>query len=192
MERPSNNYTDQMSVNPRHQTLIRTWTRHRVWFLLSAMLVCQARGYSQLGPQPPCGKEPVPPYPGLDDSAIAKSWSKSEFGRDWKPPACTGWAAVGFTTLVTTVARFHQTSGAEGSLRHIGAISKLAGMRYWSTTHKRWQTLIVDAYALTGSQPSQRREDFAPEEMKEGKVLYYVQVDNLSGKATYRMHIVEA
>jgi len=29
-------------------------------------------------------------------------------------------------------------------------------------------------------------------EMKEGKVLYYVQVDNLSGKATYRMHIVEA
>ena len=192
MERPSNNYTDQMSVNPRHQTLIRTWTRHRVWFLLSAMLVCQARGYSQLGPQPPCGKEPVPPYPGLDDSAIVKSWSKSEFGRDWKPPACTGWAAMGFTTLVTTVARFHQTSGAEGSLRHIGAISKLAGMRYWSTTHKRWQTLIVDAYALTGSQPSQRREDFAPEEMKEGKVLYYVQVDNLSGKATYRMHIVEA
>ena len=181
-----------MSVNPRHQTLIRTWTRHRVWFLLSAMLVCQARGYSQLGPQPPCGKEPVPPYPGLDDSAIAKSWSRSEFGRDWKPPACTGWAAMGFTTLVTTVARFHQTSGAEGSLRHIGAISKLAGMRYWSTTHKRWQTLIVDAYALTGSQPSQRREDFAPEEMKEGKVLYFEQTDNLSGKGIYRMHIAEA
>jgi len=41
-------------------------------------------------------------------------------------------------------------------------------------------------------QPRQRREDFTPEEMKEGKVLYYVQVDNLSGKATYRMHIVEA
>ena len=192
MERPSNNYTVQMSVNPRHQTLIRTWTRHCVWFLLSAMLVCQARGYSQLGPQPPCGKEPVPPYPGLNDSAIAKSWSRSEFGRDWKPPACTGWAAMGFTTLVTTVARFHQTSGAEDLLRHIGAISELAGMRYWSTTYKRWQTLIVDAYALTGLQPSQRREDFMPEEMKEGKVLYYVQVDNLSGQATYRMHIVEA
>ena len=77
-------------------------------------------------------------------------------------------------------------------LRHIGAISELAGMRYWSTTHKQWQTLIVDAYALTGLQPSQRRQDFTPEEMKEGKVLYYVQVDNLSGKATYRMHIVEA
>jgi hypothetical protein len=193
--RPSasgNNYAGQRSPDPRHQTLIRTWTRHLVWLLLSVMLLCPARGYSQLGPEPPCGKEPVPAYPGLDDWAIAKSWSKSEFGRDWKPPACTGWAAVGFTTLVTTVARFQHTSEAEGLLRHIGAISELAGMRYWSTTRKQWRTLIVDAYALTGLQPSQRRKDFTPEEMKEGKVLYYVQVDNLSGKATYRLHIVEA
>jgi hypothetical protein len=65
-------------------------------------------------------------------------------------------------------------------------------MRYWSTTHKQWQTLIVDAYALTGSQSGQRREDFTSDEMKEGKVLYFEQVDNLSGKAVYRMHIVEA
>ena len=43
----------------------------------------------QLGPQPPCGKEPIPPYPGLDDLANVKSWSKSDFGSDWKPPACT-------------------------------------------------------------------------------------------------------
>jgi len=156
------------------------------------MLLCQAHGYAQFGPQPPCGKEPVPPYPGLDDSAIVKSWSKSDFGRDWRPPACTGWGEVGFTTLVTTAARFRHTSEAEGLLRHIGAISELAGTRYWSTTHKRWQTLIVDAYALTGLQPGQRRANFTPDEMKEGNVLYYQQVDNLSGKAIYRMHIAEA
>jgi len=189
---PGNNYAGQMSPDPRHETLVRTWTWHLVRFVLSAMLLCQAHGYAQLRPQPPCGKEPVPSYPGLDDSAIVKSWSKSDFGRDWRPPACTGWAAVGFTTLVTTVARFRHTSGAEGLLRHIGAISELAGMRYWSTTHKQWQTLIVDAYAMTGLQPSQRREDFTPDEMKEGTVLYFEQVDNLSGKAIYRMHIAEA
>ena len=148
--------------------------------------------YGQVGPQPPCGKEPVPPYPGLDDSAIVKSWSKSDFGHDWRPPPCTGWAALGFTTLVTTEARFRHTSEAEGLLRHIGAISALAGMRYWSTTHKQWRTLIVDAYALTDLEPGQRREDFTPEEMKEGNVLYFEQVDNLSGKAIYRMHIAEA
>jgi hypothetical protein len=146
----------------------------------------------QPGPQPPCGKEPIPPYPGLDDPANVKSWSKSEFGRDWRPPVCSGWAAVGFSTLVTTVARFRQTSETEGLLRHIGAISELTGLRYWSTTHKQWQTLVVEAYALTGVHPGHRREDFTPDEMKEGKVLYFQQVDNLSGKAIYRMHIVEA
>jgi hypothetical protein len=50
----------------------------------------------------------------------------------------------------------------------------------------------VDAYALTGLQHGQRREDFTLAEMKEGKVLYFEQVDNLSGKAMYRMHIAEA
>jgi hypothetical protein len=79
----------------------------------------------------------------------------------------------------------------EGLLRHFGAISDLSGMRYWSTTHKQWQTLIVDAYALTGSQPGQRREDFTLDEMKEGKIVYFEQADNLSGKAIYRMHVAE-
>ena len=65
-------------------------------------------------------------------------------------------------------------------------------MRYWSTTHQQWETLIVDAYALTGSQTGQRRGDFLPDEMKEGTVLYYEQVDNRSGKEVYRMHIAEA
>jgi hypothetical protein len=179
-----------MDADPRYETPARTW--HSVWFVLPAMLLWHACGYAQLGPQPPCGKEPVPPYPRLDDSAIVKSWSKSDFGSEWRPPACTGWADVGFTELVTTVARFRHTSDAEGLLRHIGSISELAGMRYWSTTHKQWQTLIVDAYALSGLQSGQRREDFTPDEMKAGTALYFEQVDNLSGKAIYRMHIAEA
>jgi hypothetical protein len=180
-----------MSPDQRHRTLVRIWTGHRARFVLAVMLLCQAHGYAQLGPQPPCGKEPVSPYPGLDDSAIVKSWNKSDLGPDWRPPACTGWTTMGFTTLVTTIARFRYTSEAEGLLRHFGAISELTGMRYWSTTHKQWQTLIVDAHALTGLQPSQRREDFTPDEIREGKILYFEQVDNLSGKAIYRMHIEE-
>ena len=65
-------------------------------------------------------------------------------------------------------------------------------MRYWSTTQKEWQTLIVDAYALTGLQSGQRREDFTSDEMKEGTLVYYEQVDNRSGKEVYRIHIAEA
>ena len=155
------------------------------------MLLCQAHGYAQSGPQPPCGMDPVPPYPGLNDSPTVKSWSESAFGHDWKPPACTGWSEAGFSTLVTTVARFRYTSGAEGLLRHIGAISELEGVRYWSTTHQQWQTLIVEAHAATASRPNRSRLDFAPDEMQEGKVLYLEQADNLSGAANYRMHIAE-
>jgi hypothetical protein len=161
-------------------------------FVFSVILLCQAHGYAQSGPQPPCGKESVPPYAALDNSPSVKFWSESDFGRDWRPPACTAWNGVGFAALVTTVARFRYTSGAEGLLRHIGAISALTGVRYWSTTHQRWQTLIEDAHALTGSQSGQRRQDFTPDEMKEGKVLYFEQVDNLSGKGIYRMRIAEA
>jgi hypothetical protein len=181
-----------MSADQRRETHVRTWTWHGVRFVFLTTLLCQAHVHAQSGPQPPCGAEPVPPYPGLDDSATLKSWSKSDFGRDWAPPACTGWNTVGFTTLVTTVARFRHTSEAEGLLRHIGAILELAGMRYWSTSHQQWQTLVVDAHALTGLEPGQRREDFTPDEMKDGKVLYFEQTDNLTGKSTYRMHVAEA
>jgi len=189
---PGTTYDGQMSADPSHETLARPWTGRRARLVLLAMLLCQAHGYARSGPQPPCGKEPVPPYPVLDDPAIVKPWSKSVLGLNWRPPACIGWAAVGFTTLVTVVARFRDTSDATGVLRHIGAISELAGTRYWSTTHKQWQTLIVAAYALTGGPPGQRREDFSPDEMKDGKVLYFEQADNLAGKAVFRMHIAEA
>jgi len=164
--------------------------------VLWAALFAQAIAYAQSGPQPPCGSEPVPVWPALDESASARStvklWSRADFGRVWKPPACTGWTAAGFTTLVTTAARFRYAQGSEGLLRHIGAISELAGMRYWSVTHQQWQTLIPEAWALTDAQSGRRREDFTVAEMKRGTLLYFDQVDNLTGKGTYRMRVSEA
>ena len=157
-----------------------------------AILLFQAPGYAQAGPQPPCGEATVPAYPGLDSSPNVRSWSASDFGRDWTPPACTGWAAPGFSSLVTTVARFRYASGMDGLLRRIGAISELTGTRYWSTTHQQWQTLILSAHALTGWQAGRQRPDFTPDEMRRGAVLYLEQADNLSGTAIYRMHLAEA
>ncbi len=80
----------------------------------------------------------------------------------------------------------------EELLRQNGAVSQLAGMRYWSTTHKSWETLIPDAYAVTSERGNERRKDFTLEELKAGSVLYFEQVDNLSGKAIFRLHIAEA
>ena len=65
-------------------------------------------------------------------------------------------------------------------------------MRYWSTTHKRWQMLIVDAYALSGPDCDRRRRDFSQDEVAEGEYLYFHQEDNLSGKANYRLRIRSA
>jgi hypothetical protein len=40
----------------------------------------------QTGPMPPCGMEPIPAYPDVNEQAVVKSWSKSDLGRDWTPP----------------------------------------------------------------------------------------------------------
>jgi hypothetical protein len=175
--------------------ILRTTTalpRVRAALTASALLFVLPAVPPQGGPQPPCGRAPIPSYPALGEPAVVTSWSKADFGNDWIPPACTGWTDVGFTTLVTTVARFRQTARAEEVLRRVGAISELTGMRYWSIGHKKWQTLVVDAYALTGAESAQRRADFTSGEVKQGEVLYFEQVDNLSGKAVYRLHIAEA
>jgi hypothetical protein len=160
--------------------------------VFAAILCGEASTRADTVPQPPCGSATFPPYPDLEKSPAARVWDRAESGRDWTPPACTGWTDSGFTTLVVTVARFRHASGVEGLLRRIGAISELAGIRYWSTTHKRWQTLIINAHALSEAAGDRRREDFSPGEMAEGKSLYFQQEDNLSGKAIYRMRIRSA
>ncbi len=160
--------------------------------LLTAILCCQAFAQADSGPLPPCGTDTLPPYPDLDSSPTVKVWDRAELGRDWIPPACTGWSEPGFSTLVATAARFHYGSGAEGLLRHIGAISALTGMRYWSTTRKGWHTLILSAYALSGPTEDQRRKDFSSDEMLEGRTFYFHQEDNLSGKAVYQLRLVKA
>jgi hypothetical protein len=161
--------------------------------LLFPTLLCfQAFALADSGPQPPCGNDPFPPYPDHDSAPTVNVWDRDGLGRDWIPPSCTGWSEPGFSTLVATAARFRYSSGAEGLIRHIGAISGLAGMRYWSTTRKSWHTLIPNAYAVSGPTGDQRRQDFSPDEMKEGATLYFHQEDNVSGKAIYQMRIVKA
>jgi hypothetical protein len=183
---------EQDAEKMRESQNLRT-RRQRRLSIWGAVVVCWCScAFGHGGPRPPCGAEPVPAYPSLADSPAVKFWSADEVGEKWRPPACTGWTGEGFSTLVTTVARFRRSGGMEELLRQNGAISQLAGMRYWSTTHQSWQTLIVDAYAVTGERGNERRKDFTVEELKAGSVLYFEQVDSLSGKAVFRLHIVEA
>jgi len=155
--------------------------------LLAALCAPLLAG-AEPGPQPPCGTAPFPPYPAEEGSPAVKIWT----GFDWTPQACTGWSLSPSATVVVTVARFRYSGGAEGLRRRIGAISEMRGLRYWSTTYQKWQTLIIDAYALTGPEGDQRRPDFSPDEIAAGRSLHVRQEDNLLGKATYGMHIASA
>jgi Family of unknown function (DUF6675) len=161
-------------------------------YLAASSVRFQTAGLASLnGPQPPCGDQPTPPYPDSVQTAVVKSWSESDVGSDWKPAACTGWNEIGFRRLVSISSRFLSTSTSSELLRRVGAISTLKGMRYWSTTHKQWRRVIVDAHALIGKTGG-HRGDFAPAELKQGSVLYFEEVDNLSGAANYQMKILEA
>lgn len=142
------------------------------------------------GPQPPCGAEAIPSYPDLEHSPMVKVWDRSALGHNWNPPACLGWSAPGFSTLISTVARFHAGT-AEGLLQRIGSISGLTGIRYWSTTHQSWRTLIVNASAMTGPGGG-TRPDFSVSDLAQGSVRYFQQSDSLAGKATYRLQILSA
>ncbi len=152
---------------------------------LAILFGCAADG---AGPEPPCGAESNPPYPDLQHSPEIKVWDRSSLGRDWMPPACLGWSQPGFTTLVSTVARFH-ASGSEALLQRIGGISGLTGIRYWSTTHQNWRTLIVSASAVAGPGGGVR-PDFSAADLAPGTARYFQQGDSLSGKATYRLQMV--
>ena len=172
--------------------LYRRWPGVVTLILLATFLCGEITNRDDSGPVPPCGSAPDPPYPDVDQAPTVEAWDRSTLGREWTPPACTGWTTPGFTTLVVTVAVFRHSSEVEGLLRRIAAVSELTGMRYWSTTHKRWQTLIVDAHALPGPAGGRHAKDFSLDELAEGRSPFYQMEDNLSGKAIYRMHIQSA
>jgi len=157
---------------------------------LLVLSCCQAVALGEPGPQPPCGGESVPSYPDVEHSPTFKVWDRASLGREWMPPACLGWSATGFATLVTTVAQFRNFAGVDGLLDRVSAISGLTGIRYWSTTRQRWAPLVLSASALAGPQGARHRHDFSKNELAPGSTLYFQQSDNTSGKATYLLRIV--
>jgi hypothetical protein len=159
--------------------------------MLLLILFRQSLAADQQKPRLPCGQEAFPAYPEMLNSAAITFWDTANLGRDWTPPECSGWTTDGFSSLVTTTARFRAPAGQAGLLQRIGAISELKDTRYWSTTHQNWQTLILDAYALTGQSAGKRRDDFSSEEIKSGSSFYFEQTDNVTGKAIYRLQVRE-
>ena len=156
--------------------------------ILLAAICLYAIAAAQSGPRPPCEGDPLPAFPKPGAEPAIQTWEHT----DWNAPACVGWSALGSSTLIATAGRFRNASGWEALRPRIGAVSKLTGLLYWSTTNKRWQPLILEAHAVTAASGDRRRADFSMTETAEGRTIYAEQEDNLLGRAIYRIRIMRA
>src|SRR5215467_12139960 len=139
------------------------------------------------GPSPPCAAVPRPPYPALGAPEGSGIWTHGDLGDSWSPPECTGWTGTDFRLLVALTGHIGDGLSADQLLSRFGAVSSLAGLRYWSATESRWRELVTSATAVRGSSDKQPRSDFSPQELRRGATVYFLQSDNRSaGSVLYR------
>lgn len=143
-------------------------------------------------PRPPCSVDPYPAYPALDAPPAVLLWTETQLA-GWSPPACTAWPSGSATLVVGLAGRFSNAGDADAILARIGAISSLREVRYWSITDKQWNALFTRASALEGPDPKRPRADFSASEMRTGRDVYFLSVDNRSGDdAISRLRIRDA
>lgn len=96
------------------------------------------------------------------------------------------------STLVCVRGAFQTEAAEDAILSRFGAISKLALVRYWSTTEHAWRPLVIDAHALTQQTAGRPRTDFTTAELESGRDFYLSQIDNRSAhEVIYRVHLRE-
>lgn len=152
--------------------------------LIASTAVCAAGAPA---PRPPCSRaDPLPAYGAANAPAI-ESWSRLE----WRAPACLAWSGSRYRFVIALAARIEAPDAAALRAR-FGAVSTTRGLLYWSVTESAWRVLIRDAAALSGAHGG-RRGDFAPDEVREGATLRFLEVDNRSEEpVTYAMHVLES
>ncbi len=85
---------------------------------------------------------------------------------------------------------FPVPGGAAMLATRLGAVSRLARLRYWSARRERWQPLVTAACALRAPDRAARRPDFTAEELTAGATLYVHQQDSSLGDMLHRLHVV--
>lgn len=164
----------------------------RTTLLIAALLLCTpSMAAPAEGPNAPCGGEvPAPAYAPAGQEPNVTLWTSAELGAPWTPPSCTGWSAKSGGVLAAISGRFRYKGSAGDLLARFGAISALAGVKYWSVTENGWRTLITSATALDDADPVHTRQDFAAAELRSGGDLYFAQSDNrASGEVVYRLRV---
>jgi len=135
-------------------------------------------GANDVPPPLPCAAASYPSYPALDARPNVGLWTGAALGGNWTPPTCTGWQAGPTTFVVALTGHFTNGSDSGAMLEHIGMISALPEVRYWSVTDKQWNPLFTRATSLNGPDSNTPRGDFSAAEIHRGAELYFLSADN--------------
>ncbi|MEA2782115.1 MAG: hypothetical protein QOK29_3659 [Rhodospirillaceae bacterium] len=139
-----------------------------------------------------CEKPGEPPYPAREATANVLTWRAGDLPAALTASECGAWIAARSNLVVALAGRFSFPGSADDLLMRFARLSAFRGIRYWSVSDGRWETLIADASALDGPDRAQRRADFSPADMKSERDLYFAQRDNRSsGAVVYRMRVRE-
>jgi len=117
-------------------------------------LVCVVMAAAQSRPQLPCGQEAFPAYPDVASPPVVTYWSRATSVRRGRHRPARDGPAEAIRRWSPTVGRFRGPGSVEELLQRIGAVSRMTGMRYWSTTHQRWQD--SDRRGACGRRPPPR------------------------------------
>ncbi|MFC4670252.1 DUF6675 family protein [Seohaeicola nanhaiensis] len=143
------------------------------------------------GPVPPCaGGAVVPGFAGQGQAPRVGVWENETLRLGG---GCQAELNGRARLVVALAGRFRHSGGVEDLAARVGAVSKLAGLQYWSGSEGRWRELLSDAYAVTEGKRANRRADFSAAEVLSGRVLLLAQNDTRSsGANVYAMRAVSS
>lgn len=121
--------------------------------------------------------EPQPAYGAVGAPPTVAFWRDIELKGD---AACLGAARGRMQLVVALAGRFRSEESLTDMAARIGAVSATTGLRYWSSTEKRWRELISRSFALRTRDPKSARADFTAAEVLSGRTLYIAQNDTRS------------
>ena len=139
----------------------------------------------------PCaGAAPEPPFPPPGQPPVIQVFDDPA---GWSPPACLSWQPGHVDLLVALAGTVNDVGSTDELLTRLGAISRQTTIRYWSTSDRAWDDLVVKASALESLDPTRTRTDFSAAELQPGTDHFFVQTDNRSSDpVVYRLRVQAA
>jgi hypothetical protein len=161
--------------------------------LLLAALTAATTADAAVPPQPPCSADAAVAPVSADHNPLIGLWHPDEVPADWRLADCAGLALPTGAVLVTVTGRLHHDGDARALLARLGRASEQLKILYWSVEDGAWRPLLTDAAALSGPDPTLRRPDFKPDEMRVGERLHMLfDDDRPPGPVVFETEIREA